>query len=70
MPICGEVSRNRFPKDEGLPYLAVGQQTFPYRIMEAMQKLTSQFESRFLRAVSDYRCEITGVKFLAGLLSH
>jgi len=30
---------------------------------------TRQFESRLPRAVSDHRCEITGVKFLAGLPS-
>jgi len=30
----------------------------------------SQFESRLLKAVSDHRCEITGVKFRAGLLSN
>jgi hypothetical protein len=36
-----------------------------------MQKLTTrQFESRLLRAVRDHRCEITGVKFQAGLLNH
>jgi len=29
-----------------------------------------RLESRFLRVVSDHRCEITGVKFRAGLLSH
>ena len=49
----------------------VGRQPFPYRIMEAMWKSTTrQFESHLLRAVSDHRCEITGVKFQAGLLSH
>jgi len=30
---------------------------------------TRQFESRLPRAVSDHRCEITGVKFLPGLPS-
>jgi hypothetical protein len=33
-------------------------------------EVNQQFESRLLRAVRDHRCEITGVKFLAGLLSH
>ena len=38
--------------------------------LSAMRKLTSrQFESRF-RAVGNDRCEITRVKFRAGLLSH
>ena len=35
-------------------------QTLPSRIREAMRKLTSQSESRLLRAVSNHRCEITG----------
>jgi hypothetical protein len=48
-----------------------GRLTFPYRIMEAMRKLTTrQLESRLLRAAGDHRCEITGVKFRADLLNH
>jgi len=36
----------------------------------AMRRLTTRLlESRLLRAVSDQRCEITGVKFRAGLLN-
>jgi DNA invertase Pin-like site-specific DNA recombinase len=34
------------------------------------QEATRQFESRLPRAVSDHRCEITGVKSWADRLNH
>jgi hypothetical protein len=52
------------------PLRTSGRQTFRYRIMEAMRRSTArQLDGRLLRAVSAHRCEITGVKFWAGLLS-
>ena len=40
-------------------------------VSSAMRKLTTrQLESRLLRDASNHRCEITGVKFRAGLLNH
>ena len=44
-----------------IPLRMSGRQTFPYRMMEAMWKLTTRLlESRLLRDASDHRCEILG----------
>ena len=50
---------------------ASGQLPVSWDVWSAMRKLTTrQLESRLPRDTNNHRCEITGVKFRAGLLSH